>query len=78
MGVFCNENAAARPFRDTQQQGKCSNCSVNHSVCSFVFDARSISLWMLCRAFASMDVFRNENAAARSFRDTQQQGNALG
>src|SRR5438552_1353712 len=24
MGVFRNENAAAHPFRDTQQQGKCS------------------------------------------------------
>src|SRR5437899_689161 len=24
MGVFRNENAAARPFRDAQQQGKCS------------------------------------------------------
>ena len=25
MGVFRNENAAARPFRATQQQGKCSS-----------------------------------------------------
>ena len=24
MGVFRNENAAAHPFRDAQQQGKCS------------------------------------------------------
>jgi hypothetical protein len=31
MGVFPNENATARQFRDTQQQGKCSRDTVSDS-----------------------------------------------
>ena len=32
MGVFPNENAAARPFHETQQQGKCSNAAEGPAV----------------------------------------------
>jgi len=43
MGVFRNENATARPFRDTQQPGKCSREEIRFSTDSFsAFSAQTL------------------------------------